>query len=129
MKNMLKVDFYCTNSLAGSRTIYRIGKDQDPGGDLKTDPPGYGSETLVYAMVIFVLTVPIPMSGMEHSEKAGVRYTRCLFLLSQALIHLADKRFTDANPLLHQVHHFLPILSVSNNWDGVGKMLRWTLLL
>jgi hypothetical protein len=103
--------------------------DPYPGGDLKTDPPGYGSETLVYAMVIFVLTVPIPMSGMEHSEKAGVRYTRCLFLLSQALIHLADKRFTDANPLLHQVHHFLPILSVSNNWDGVGKMLRWTLLL
>jgi hypothetical protein len=40
---------------------------------------------------------------MEQCQMSGARYTRCLFLLSQTLLYLAEKRFNEANPLLQQV--------------------------
>ncbi len=42
-------------------------------------------------------------AGMEQCQMSGARYTRCLFLLSQTLLYLAEKRFNEANPLLQQV--------------------------
>ncbi len=44
---------------------------------------------------------------------SGARYTRCLFLLSQTLLYLAEKRFNEANPLLQQVRFSSALLKLS----------------
>ena len=33
---------------------------------------------------------------------AGANYTRMLFLLSKAMLYLLERKFADANPILHQ---------------------------
>lgn len=42
------------------------------------------------------------ITGLEQCQMTGARYTRCLLLLSQALLYLAEKRFNEANPRLQQ---------------------------
>merc|ERR1711899_299535 len=46
--------------------------------------------------------VQILGAGVEFAFMAGAYYTRMLFLLSKAMLYLLERKFADANPILHQ---------------------------
>ena len=41
-------------------------------------------------------------AGVDFAFMAGAYYTRMLFLLSKAMLYLLERKFADANPILHQ---------------------------
>ena len=46
--------------------------------------------------------VQILGAGVEFAFMAGAYYTRMLFWLSKAMLFLLERKFADANPILHQ---------------------------
>jgi len=46
--------------------------------------------------------VQILGAGVDFAFMAGAYYTRMLFLLSKAMLYLLERKFADANPILHQ---------------------------
>lgn len=46
--------------------------------------------------------VQILGAGVDFAYMAGANYTRMLFLLSKAMLFLLERKFADANPILHQ---------------------------
>ena len=46
--------------------------------------------------------VQILSAGVEFAYMAGANYTKMLFLLSKTMLFLLERKFADANPILHQ---------------------------
>ena len=46
--------------------------------------------------------VQILGAGVDFAGMAGAYYTRMLFWLSKAMLFLLERKFADANPILHQ---------------------------
>ncbi len=46
--------------------------------------------------------VQILGAGVDFAYMAGANYTRMLFMLSKAMLFLLERKFADANPILHQ---------------------------
>lgn len=50
----------------------------------------------------YLSAVNILGAGVDFAYMAGASYTRMLFLLSKAMLFLLERKFADANPILHQ---------------------------
>ena len=50
----------------------------------------------------YVSAVSILGAGVDFAYMAGANYARMFFLLSKAMLYLLERKFAEANPILHQ---------------------------
>ena len=50
----------------------------------------------------YVSAVSILGAGVDFAYMAGAHYARMFFLLSKAMLYLLERKFAEANPILHQ---------------------------
>jgi MAternally-affected-uncoordination protein len=81
---------------------------------------------------IFVLekdytsAVQILGAGVDFAYMAGANYTRMLFLLSKAMLFLLERKFADANPILHQTGPMIEawVQQNAHQKDSVAKQQK-----